>query len=337
MKALLVTHLGKLAIAEIPLPQLRPYEALVEVEACGICNSTDHKLLTGQFVPGPFPTALGHESTGVIVRLGERVHHFRPGQRVLRSVLFDRHVPGGRATWGGFSEYAIVVDSRAVREDGVSEPLHWSAAKQQVVPEAMRPAQAVAMITLKETLSCLQNFGVTAGSSVAVVGTGPVGQAFAFEARLLGAQPVVVFGRRPIWRERFSQLGIHDYVVGDDWPQGVAQTVASGGFSHVVEAVGSRAALSLCLKLAGARGKVGLYGIPPENAPYDPAERADPRVSTPRVEEADVHDLMLDWVSQGKINLDQWYSNVLPWTEYIQGFEMVEKNHAAKVVLAIKA
>jgi threonine dehydrogenase-like Zn-dependent dehydrogenase len=337
MKALLVTHIGKLAIAEIPLPQLRAYEALVEVEACGICNSTDHKLLTGQFVPGPFPTALGHESTGKIVRVGERVRYFQPGQRVLRSVLFDRHVPGGRATWGGFSEYAIVVDSRAVREDGASEPLHWSAAKQQVVPETIKPAQAVAMITVKETLSCLQNFGVTAGSAVAVVGTGPVGQAFAFEARLLGAQPVVVFGRRPIWRERFDQLGIHDYVVGEDWPQGVSQTVAGGGFSHVVEAVGSRAALSLCLKLAGTRGKVGLYGIPPENAPYDPAERADPRVGVPRVEEADVHDLMLDWVSQGKINLDQWYSDVLPWTEYVRGFEMVDENHAAKVVLAIKA
>jgi len=335
MKALLVTDIGKLALAEIPLPQIGPYEALVQVEACGICNSTDHKLLVGQFVPGPFPTALGHESTGKIVRVGEKVRHFQPGQRVLRSVLFDRHVPGGRATWGGFSEYAVVVDGRAMREDGADEPLHWSAAKQQVVPEAIQPAQAVAMITLKETLSCLQNFGVTAGCAVAVVGTGPVGQAFAFEARLLGASPVVVFGRSDAWRQRFAQLGIQDYVAGDDWPAAVAQRVAGGGFDYVVEAVGSRQALSACLNLAGAHGRVGLYGIAREDAPWDPSERSDARVSVPRVEEADVHDLILDWVCQGAIRLDDWYTCVLPWTEYARGFELLQENHAAKVVLSM--
>jgi threonine dehydrogenase-like Zn-dependent dehydrogenase len=333
MKALMIVETGKLAVTELPMPALRPYEVLVRMEACGICNSTDHKLIMGTFVPGHYPSALGHESTGQVVQLGTKVRHFKAGQRVLRPVLLDRHVPGGRSTWGGFAEYAIVIDRKAILEDGANEPVHWAAVKQQVLPASMTPEQAAAMITLKETLSCLQNFGVRAGSTVAVVGTGPVAQAFAHEAALLRAGEVVVFGRREAWRERFSALGVDQYMVGENWPIKIKEHVALGGFDYVIEAVGSREALKTALRLAGARGKVGLYGIPPEDAPYDPADRADRRVSVPRVEEADVHELMLDWVEKGKINFDQWYSAVFPWQDYARGFEMVSSNHAAKVIL----
>jgi threonine dehydrogenase-like Zn-dependent dehydrogenase len=336
MKALLVTGVGKMALAELPLPDLRPYEALVKVEACGICNSTDHKLMMGTFVPGPFPAALGHESVGKIIRMGEKVRYFSPGQRVLRSVLFDRHVPGGRSVWGGFAEYAVVVDARALREDGSGELVHWSAAKQQVVPESITPAQASALITLKETLSCLQNLGVTAGSAVAVVGTGPVAQAFSFEARLLGADPVTVFGRRAEWAARFVALGVHHYVTSEDWPREVVQRVSGRGFDFVIEAVGSSQALSKALKLAGSSGKVGLYGVTPQDDPWNPAERNLPQVSQPRVEEADVHQLMLDWVALGKINLDDWWTGIVPWTEYERGFELVEQNHSAKIILTME-
>jgi L-iditol 2-dehydrogenase len=336
MKALLATGGGKVQMMDLPMPELQPYEALVKVEACGICNSTDHKLTIGTFVPGPFPTALGHESAGKVVQLGEKVRYFQPGQRVLRSVLFDRHVPGGRSTWGGFTEYGVVVDVRAMREDHPNEPVHWSGAKQQVVPESISPAQAAAMITVKETLSCLKNLGVRSGSAVAIVGSGPVAQAFAYEARLLGASDVTVFGRRKDWAARFAELGIERYVVGDDWPADVVQRAAGGGFDYVVEAVGSRIALTKALSLAGSTGKVGLYGVVPANDPWDPAEQNHPRVCTPRVEEAEVHDEMLAWVASGKMRLDDWYTHTVPWTEFEKGFQLVEENHSAKVILMME-
>jgi threonine dehydrogenase-like Zn-dependent dehydrogenase len=336
MKALVVISVGKLALVDLPVPELRPYEALVKVEACGICNSTDHKLMMGTFVPGPFPTVLGHESVGKIVHLGKKVRHFQPGQRVLRTVLFDRHVPGGRSTWGGFAEYGVVIDAQAMREDGTDEAVDWSASKQQVVPESISPAQAAAMITMKETLSCLQNLGVTAGSTVAVVGTGPVAQAFAYEARLLGAEAVTVFGRRAEWSDRFLALGIPQYVTGEDWPSEVAQRAAGRGFDYSIEAVGSSQALHKALRLAGSDGKVGLYGVPPADDPWAAAELNHPQVSSPRVDESDVHQLMLDWVAQGKMNLDDWYTSIVPWTEFSRGFEMIQQNHSAKIILSME-
>ena len=90
----------------------RAAEALVQVEVCGICNSTDWKIIEGEFVSGSYPILLGHESCGRVIAVGERVRSFRVGDRVLRFRLQDAHVPypGGRSCWGGFVERAIVVD-----------------------------------------------------------------------------------------------------------------------------------------------------------------------------------------------------------------------------------
>ena len=102
------------------------------MEACAICNSTDHKLMAGEFFSGTFPMLLGHESVGRVVQVGERVRSFRVGDRVLRSTLRDGHVPypGGRSRWGGFVEKAIVTDVWA--EKGL--PYNAFPHPQQIVP-----------------------------------------------------------------------------------------------------------------------------------------------------------------------------------------------------------
>lgn len=166
--------------------------------------------------------------------------------------------------------------------------------------------------------------------------TGPVGQAFAYEARLLGAGQVTVFGRRIDWAERFAHLGIERYVVGEHWPTDVVKLTEGKGFDFVLEAVGSSQALSKALKIAGTQGKVGLYGVTRDDDPWLPSERSHPQVSTPRVEEADVHEQFLGWVAQRMINLDDWYTVSLPWTEYQKGFDLVYQNHSAKIILSME-
>ena len=112
MKGIFVVDKNKIDILDLPEPELKPYEALVQVEACAICNSTDWKLIEGEFFRGNYPMLLGHESVGRVIRIGEKVRSYRVGDRVLRSTLRDEHIPfqGGRSCWGGFVEKAIVVD-----------------------------------------------------------------------------------------------------------------------------------------------------------------------------------------------------------------------------------
>jgi len=259
------------------------------------------------------------------------VRHFQVGDLVLRSTLRDEHVPfpGGRSCWGGFVEKGIVTDVWAEKEVEYSQLSH----PQQIVPAAIPAVEAVAMITLKETLSCLENSEVEPGHSLAIVGTGPVAQALTMFARLYDIHPVVVFGRRPEWAGLFERLGADGYAAGEAWPAEVRQIMADGGFDRAIEAAGNREALSRCLQVVSPAGKVNLYGIPPQSASYLAADQADRRVFRSRVAEAETHGKLLDWIQAGEIRLAEWISHQLPWTEFQRGFEMTEHKTANKVVL----
>jgi len=335
MKGIFVTAVNQTDILDLPEPAVGPYEALVQMEACGICNSTDWKIIEGEFVSGTFPILLGHESVGRVTQVGEKVKSFRVGDRVLRPGLRDKHVPfpGGRSCWGGFVERALVTDAWAEKGAAYNAFPH----PQQIVPAEIPAEPAVALITLKETLSCLQSTGVQPGQSLAIVGTGPVAQALTLFAALLskegdGFGPVVVFGRREAWADRFAKLGADAYVVGDDMTS-IEDVMQSGGFDRAIEAVGARSALSRCLQVAKPEGRVNLYGIAPESDPYLPEEASDPRVFRGKVAEAEAHDQLLHWVSQGRVDLQDWISHQMPWTEYERGFELVKSKTANKVVL----
>ena len=331
MKGIFVTDINQTEIRDLPEPQIGPYEALVQVEACGICNSTDWKIIEGEFVRGTFPILLGHESVGRVIAVGNRVRSYHVGDRVLRSNLRDEHIPfpGGRSCWGGFVERAIVGDVWAERD----VPYNAFPDPHQIVPADISPVPAVAMITLKETISCLHNSDVSPGQSLAIVGTGPVAQALTLFARLSGIAPLVVFGRQPRWAETFARLGADFYAAGDAFPPEVRSILDRGGFDRVIEAVGARAALSRCLQVVSAEGRVNLYGVDPHSEPYLLTETSDPRVFRAPVAEAEAHDELLGWIEAGRVNLDDWISHQLPWTDYQQGFDMIHDKRANKVAL----
>ena len=331
MKGVFAATRNRVEILEIPAPQPGPHEALVRMRACGICNNTDWKLIEGEFFSGTFPILLGHESVGEVIALGAEVRSFRLGDRVLRAGLRDQHVPlpGGRSCWGGFAEQAIVTDvwaEKGVEYNSFPHP-------QQLVPPHISPVHAVAMITLKETISCLRNSEVGPGQSLALIGTGPVAQALTVFAKLSGIDPVVVFGRRSEWGELFERLGADAYVAGGDAPREVEAILRDGGFDRAIEAAGGRSALSRCLQVVKPEGRVNLYGIAPESEPYLPAEESDSRVHRSHVAEAEAHDELLGWIDRGEIRLADWISHEMPWTDYQRGLDMVRDKQANKVAL----
>ncbi len=75
---------GALRLAELPTPELRDDEALVQIHAAGV-NLLDSKIRTGEFkliVPYQLPLVLGHDVAGVITKVGARVRQFKVGDEV---------------------------------------------------------------------------------------------------------------------------------------------------------------------------------------------------------------------------------------------------------------
>jgi len=339
MKAILVTEPNILTVVDdLPQPEPGPYQALVRIEACSICNSTDRKIMERHFVSQiPLPLVLGHESVGPIVALGKKVRSFEIGQRVLRPGAAYPSELGIASAWGGMAAYGLVTDLASWQEDHPGERPGGNWGAHQIVPSEIAPVEATALITLKETLSASRAAGIGPHTRCAIIGTGPVAQSFALWARHLGAPIVAVYGRRTAWAETFVRLGVDAYVVGDRiWP-GSASALPER-YDRVIEAVGSSEALQRALALVAPDGQVGNYGVAPDNDVMPPivqaAYTAGTLVNLP-VREQDTHNEVLGLVRAGKIRLADWISHTMPLERVHEGFRLLAERKATKVVLTI--
>lgn len=140
MKALFVDRYGRksgLPLGEMPSPELREDEVLVEVHAAGV-NLLDSKIRNGEFkmiLPYRPPFILGHDVAGVVVRVGARVRQFNPGDEVYARPDDFRI--------GAFAEYiAVKEDSLAIKpsaltmEETASIPLVGLTAWQALIERA---------------------------------------------------------------------------------------------------------------------------------------------------------------------------------------------------------
>ena len=140
MKAFIVDRYGSsdhVRIGEMPEPQLREDEVLVQVHAAGV-NLLDSKIRNGEFkliLPYRLPLTLGHDVAGVVVRVGPRVRQFKPGDEVY-SRPDDFRI-------GAFAEFiAIKEDSLAIKpkkltiEEAASIPLVGLTAWQALIEKA---------------------------------------------------------------------------------------------------------------------------------------------------------------------------------------------------------
>jgi propanol-preferring alcohol dehydrogenase len=112
-----------LKLAEVPVPQPGTGQVLIKVQTCGVCR-TDLHVLDGDLTEPKLPLILGHQIVGRVVRLGESVKRFTPGQRLGvpwlgytdgtcrycqrgQENLCDHPKFTGYTLDGGYAEYAV--------------------------------------------------------------------------------------------------------------------------------------------------------------------------------------------------------------------------------------
>lgn len=339
MKGLIVPKIGELELVyDIPEPEMGPYDALVQVVSCGICNGTDTKVIEGHFKGfDTYPCVLGHEACGKIIAVGEKVRNFHVGEYVLRAKLKDteKYFHG----WGGFAERALVTDYFARVEDG-EKNVPVSHMAEQVVPPDIDPAKAMMIITLKEVYSALKRFGVCAGLKVMINGCGPVGQAMTKFAKLMGVEELIVSDMDDARLEKARYFGA-DHVVnpGKEDVVEVVKRIFPGGVDLFIDAVGINALMNTGFKVLSFNGKICVYGISPktnaeldwEPAPYNWSIQFVQKPTFP--EEYAVHDEVVEFVRSGKIDLDDFVSHVMPVENFREGFELTHSKKATKVAL----
>ena len=170
MKAFILESYGAnraLQLADVPEPQLRDDEVLVQVHAAGV-NQLDSKIKDGQFkliLPYRLPLILGHDVAGVVVKAGPRVRQFKPGDEVYARTDDFRI--------GTFAEFVPVKESSlAPKPKGLT----------------MEEAASIPLVGLTAWQALVETAKLTKGQRVFIqAGSGGVGT-FAIQlARHLGA------------------------------------------------------------------------------------------------------------------------------------------------------
>ena len=343
MKALTVTKEHKLKIEDIPKPTYAEYECLVKIKACGICSTTDSEIIKGtQPYHDVYPCVLGHEAVGEVIEMGSRVKTFKIGDLVTRpaAILPGSSRDGFASAWGGFAEYGVVVDRRAMEADGdnsLSED--YTALRQNLVPEGVCVKEAVLAISLAETASWAWRQPSTAGKNAIVFGTGIAGLTIALWWKMAGAANVTVVGRRDerltLAKEIAADYGINITTTN---PAEALQELSGGKADLVAEAVGSREVMKQALTCLADGGTLAIYGVPDGYAYELPMANCpgDFNISLKPAEEHLAYDWACHMIRDGKIPVDKLMSHEFDFTDYQQAFDQISQGKIVKSLLKLE-
>jgi L-iditol 2-dehydrogenase len=342
MKALVKTAkgVGNLELRDVPEPQNKDNEVLIEIRAAGICG-TDIHVKHDEFPYWP-PVTLGHEFAGEIVAVGCAVKDWQVGDRVVGEphtlacgkcwlcrtgniqICAEKRSPG----WGidgAFAKY-------------LSYPPHLL----HRIPEGLSYVEAaLAEPTANIVTDVLERGKVEPEDFVVVLGPGPIGLIAAMAAKAEGARTVMIIGTNADEALRLKtarDIGI-DYVVNLQQEDPVAKCLeltCGRGADLVIECSGAGPAIASTVDYVRKMGRIcaiGLTGKKPVQLDWDKFQGKVCQIIFNMSTFYTSWDRALSLLAAGKVNARAVITHEFALTDWEAAFEAVEDLLALKAVL----
>ena len=365
VRAAVAREAGKpLSLETVDLDGPRAGEVLVEIKATGICH-TDEFTLSGADPEGIFPAILGHEGAGIVVDIGPGVTSVRKGDHVIP--LYTPECRQCVYCLSRKSNLCVAIratQGRGVMPDGTSRfssngapVMHYMGtstfANFTVLPEIAlakiredAPFEKVCYIGCGVTTgigAVINTAKVEPGARVVVFGIGGIGLNVIQGARMAGAEMIVGVDLNPRRREIAEKFGMTHFVnptevQGDLVPHLVDLT--RGGADYSFECIGSVKVMRQALECAhrgwGQSIIIGVAGAGQEIAtrPFQLVTGrvwkgtafggARGRTDVPRI---------VDWYMEGRINIDDLITHVLPFEQINEGFDLMRRGESIRSVV----
>ena len=317
---------AKVEVTTILVPDPGPGEALVRVQACGVCHTDLHYREGG--IGDDYPYLLGHEAAGVVEAVGDGVSAIEPGDFVIlnwRAVCGECRACKRGRPWYCFSTHNArqkmtlsggTVLSPALGIGAFAEKTLVAAGQCTKVNPAARPEVAglLGCGVMAGLGAAINTAPVVRGDSVAVIGCGGVGDAAVLGAVLNGARTIIAVDIDPRKLEWARQFGA-THVINSretDPVEGIRALTEGNGADVVIEAIGCPETYQQAFYARDLAGTVVLVGVP----------TPEMRIELP----------LLDVFGRGGALKSSWYGDCLPERDfpvlidlYLQGRLPLEK------------
>jgi S-(hydroxymethyl)mycothiol dehydrogenase len=297
-------------VTEVLVPDPGPGEALVRIQACGVCHTDLHYKMGG--IGNDFPYLLGHEASGIVEAVGADVTEVAPGDFVIlnwRAVCGQCRACQRGRPWYCFATHNATQKMTLADGTPLSPALGIGAFAEQALVAAgqctkVNPAIAPATAGL---LGCgvmaglgaaLNTAGVSRGDTVAVIGCGGVGDAAILGARLAGAKTIIgvdIDDRKLEWAREFGATHVINSRAADP-VEGIRELTQGFGADVVIEAIGRPETYKQAFYARDLAGTVVLVGVPTPEMQLDLP--------------------LLDVFGRGGTLKSSWYGDCLPSRDF---------------------
>jgi alcohol dehydrogenase len=271
MKALVYHGPGKKAFEDHPKPTIiNPTDAIVKITKTTICG-TDLHILKGDLPSCKPGRILGHEGVGVIDSVGTAVTAFKPGDHVLISCVsacgiceFCRKGMFSHCTTGGWILGNTIDGTQA---EFVRTP-HADTSLYPIPKGADEEALVMLSDILPTGFECgVLNGKVQPGSSLAIVGSGPIGLAALLTAQFYSPGEIIMIDLDDNRLEVAKRFGATQIINSSDGKavEALMKLTDNRGVDTAIEAVGLPATFQLCEQIiapGGVIANIGVHGVP---------------------------------------------------------------------------
>jgi len=355
---------ARLSLETVDLEGPKAGEVLIEIKATGICH-TDEYTLSGADPEGLFPAILGHEGAGIVAEIGPGVTTLKPGDHVIP--LYTPECRNCKSCLSRKTNLCTAIratQGKGVMPDGTSrfscegEPvMHYMGcstfANFTVLPEIAlakvrddAPFDKICYIGCGVTTgigAVINTAKVQVGDNVVVFGLGGIGLNVIQGARLAGANMIVGVDLNNNRKAIAEKFGLTHFVnpaeIGEDLVPYLVN-LTGGGADFSFECVGNvklmRQALECCHRGWGTSIIIGVAGAGQEisTRPFQLVTGrtwmgtafggARGRTDVPRI---------VDWYMDGRINIDDLITHVLPFEQINEGFDLMHRGESIRSVV----
>lgn len=307
-------------------------EALIKVEACGLCGS-DRFLQSGGFGDEAFPVIPGHEAAGTVVAVGDGDKDDLPyvGQRVALYYIdpdVDFAARSGKENLGA-GVRRMGVDFDGALSQYLTRPT-WSLVMGNGLPAVELAVLSDAVATPHHALRLAD---VTPGQVVAVIGTGGIGSNAIQLAALRGARTIAI-GRSDAKLEVARSLGAETIITSAEGASAI-RAAAGGHIDVVIQCVGSPEMDELALEIAGIGATVvfvGASGAPFETASMALIQRELTLLGSRGFTRQDIADVIALRVD-GALRLDHLLTDIRPFDATGDAFEKIGSEGRLRTII----